>query len=64
MSITRKDIEERKASLMADLNAIGGALQDCDYWLGKLDEDNGIAIEDVIPGAVVEEVVPASEVPA
>jgi hypothetical protein len=40
---------------MADLNAIGGALQDCDYWLGKLDD--GIPIEDLIPGAVVEEVV-------
>lgn len=56
VDITRQMIEKRKAELMADLNAISGALQDCDYWLAKLDE--GYDIDDLIPGAVVEEVVP------
>jgi hypothetical protein len=58
MAINREAIEERKSGLMAELHAIGGALQDCDYWLAKLDEgENGIPLEDLIPGAVVEEVV-------
>ena len=58
MTITREALEKRKQSLMADMNAIGGALQDCDYWLKQLDyEEKGIPIEDLMPGAVVEEVV-------
>ena len=58
MSITREQVERRKAELQADLNAIAGALQDCDYWMHKIDEaENGIALEDLIPGACVEEVV-------
>lgn len=58
MTITREDIEGRKKSIMADMNAMAGALQDCDYWLKQLDyEEKGIPIEDLMPGAVVEEVV-------
>ena len=41
--ITCEDIEKRKAELesnraqlLANLNAVDGALQDCDYWLNKL----------------------------
>lgn len=57
MAITKDDVLERKRQLQADLNAIAGALQDCDFWLHKLDEaERGIALEDLIPGAVVEEV--------
>lgn len=31
-------IEQRKANLLADLNATIGALQDCEYWLGVLEK--------------------------
>jgi hypothetical protein len=59
VELTREIVEERKAQLQADLNAIAGAMQDCDYWLHEIDEaENGIPIEELIPGAVVEEIVP------
>lgn len=42
--ITREAVEKRLASLdqsrlqlMADLNATNGAIQDCKYWLERLD---------------------------
>jgi hypothetical protein len=35
--ITKEQIEERKASLVADYTAISGAIQDCDYWLDVLE---------------------------
>jgi hypothetical protein len=50
-------IHKRRGELQADLNAIAGALQDCDYWEHKLDEiEKGIPLGDLIPGAVIEEV--------
>ncbi len=36
--ITKEAILIRKQALQADLNAIAGALQDCDYWLAQLAE--------------------------
>lgn len=35
--------EQQKQSLIADLNAVDGAIQDCQYWLGQLEvtEDAG-----------------------
>lgn len=36
--ITAEQILERRNALMADYNAIAGAIQDCDYWLEQLDE--------------------------
>lgn len=45
MEITKEEIENRKAKLQADYQqaiataqAIGGAIQDCDYWLARLTE--------------------------
>ena len=37
MEITVETITERRAQLLADYSAIGGAIQDCDYWLGVLE---------------------------
>ena len=39
MEITRDILEQRKAELMADLNAISGALQQVDWTLEKLEEE-------------------------
>ena len=43
--MTRADIEQRIAELkklqadaLANANAIGGAIQDCEFWLGRLAE--------------------------
>lgn len=48
MGITREQIEERLKALeeaaeqlRANLNATDGAMQDCRYWLQKLDEADG-----------------------
>lgn len=58
MTITKEVIEARKAQLQADFNALYGAIQDCDHWLKKLEEEEtGIPLEDLIPGAVVEDIV-------
>ena len=42
--MTRQDIQNRKDSLiserekvMGQANALTGAIQDCDYWLARLD---------------------------
>ena len=40
MDITREMLEERRNKLLADYNAIGGALQDCDHWLAVIDEQD------------------------
>jgi hypothetical protein len=32
-------LEERKATLLGDFNAMGGAIQDIDYWLDILAEE-------------------------
>lgn len=44
MDVTREQIEQRKAILQNDLQqaqanlyAIQGAIQDCDYWLAQLE---------------------------
>ncbi len=45
--ITKEDIETRKSQLQSELeqarntmNALHGAIQDCDYWLEQLDEES------------------------
>lgn len=46
MEITKEAIEKRRAQLLADhqqaiatIQAIGGAIQDCDYWLQLLETE-------------------------
>jgi hypothetical protein len=50
MHITKSQIEDRKAQLVeqresvrvqaeANINAFNGAIEDCDYWLGVLEDD-------------------------
>lgn len=39
MKITREMLEERRAQLLADLNAVNGAIQQVDWTLEKLDEE-------------------------
>ena len=48
MAITKEQIEARKAQLQAsiekkqaDLNAMAGALQDCNFWLAQLEQPEG-----------------------
>ena len=44
-------LQEQKQSLIADLNAVDGAIQDCQYWLKQLEADNdAIEQEDGTPG--------------
>ena len=31
-----KELKQRADQLQADLNAVGGALQDCEYWLDQV----------------------------
>jgi hypothetical protein len=31
-----EELKQRATQLQADLNAVGGALQDCEYWLEKV----------------------------
>ena len=38
MTITREELLKRKEALLSDYNAIGGALQDVDFWLAYLDK--------------------------
>jgi len=46
MDLTRSLIEDRRAQLveqaaqnMANFNACNGAIEDCDYWLGVIEQD-------------------------
>lgn len=46
MSLTRKDLEDRLKALEHDramheaqINAIMGAMQECEFWLAKLKKD-------------------------
>lgn len=39
MLLTREILEKRKAELMADYHAISGAIQQVDWTLEKLDEE-------------------------
>ena len=39
MIITRELLEQRKAELLADLNALSGAIQQIDWTLEKLEEE-------------------------
>lgn len=46
MEITKETIEKRREQLQADYQqaiattqAIGGAIQDCDYWLALLEKE-------------------------
>ncbi len=32
-----KELETQADKLKADLNAVGGAIQDCEFWLSQLD---------------------------
>jgi hypothetical protein len=56
--ITRQQIEERKAQLAQELqkardsiNAIDGAMQDCDFWLSQLPEEEKLEVDyDIEPG--------------
>ena len=34
----KKELEQQRDQQVAQLNALMGALQDCDYWLAKLGE--------------------------
>lgn len=63
----RAELEQQRGVLAAtavyaDLNAIMGALQQCDWQLALIDEGevmpdpDGIPLEQLIPGAVVEAV--------
>jgi hypothetical protein len=45
MDITREQVEtrlellkRRQESTLADLNALGGAIQDCEFWIARLDQ--------------------------
>ncbi len=56
--MTKAEIQERKANLvsnreqiMGQANALTGAIQDCDYWLAKLDRDEKLAIANEIENA-------------
>lgn len=46
--ISKEQLEQRKAQLMADYHALSGAIQDCDYWLEQI-ESEGVAAEAVAP---------------
>jgi hypothetical protein len=50
--MTKEQIEQRKAELLAtreqlqaNLNAVAGAIQDCDYWLAQLAAEEVKALE-------------------
>jgi hypothetical protein len=34
----RRELEARRDQALADLNALAGALQDCEYWLTQVAE--------------------------
>ncbi len=39
MEITKEALLARKQALINDYNAIGGAIQDVDYWLAYLEKE-------------------------
>lgn len=41
MDVTKELLLERREKLMADYNAIGGAIQDVDYWLEVVESEEG-----------------------
>jgi hypothetical protein len=43
MNITKEALLTRKQALIDDYNAIAGALQDIDFWLGFLEREEGAA---------------------
>lgn len=49
--ITKSQLEQRKAGLLAHYHAISGAIQDCDYWLEQI-ESEGVASEEVAPDLI------------
>ena len=56
MNVTREAIERRLAELQAQFDqmqiqahAIGGAMQDCRYWLGVVATDEQTGTVDVTP---------------
>lgn len=42
MQITKELLLERREKLVADANAIGGAIQDVDYWLEVLVSEESV----------------------
>jgi hypothetical protein len=63
----RAELEQQRGVLCtttfyADLNALTGAIQQCDWQLALIgegevmDDPDGIPLEELIPGAVIEEV--------
>jgi len=34
-----RDLQARQEQLMADLNAVGGAIQECQYWLTQIETE-------------------------
>jgi len=35
------ELEQQREELLANLHAVSGALQDCDYWLKQIEEEEG-----------------------
>jgi hypothetical protein len=35
----KNELDQQRLNLIANLNAVVGAQQDCEYWLQKLDEE-------------------------
>jgi hypothetical protein len=34
----KEELEQQRIQLIANLNAVVGAMQDCEYWLGQFDK--------------------------
>ncbi len=55
--VARKaELEQQRQNVIGNLNAIAGALQDCDYWIQKFDEPE--------PAPLVPPETPVIDVPA
>jgi hypothetical protein len=60
----KNELDQQRLQYIANLNAVVGAIQDCDYWIAKLDEEErqaaqGKAVE-VLPPAIPIEATPVS----
>jgi hypothetical protein len=60
----KNELEQQRLQFLANLNAVAGAMQDCDYWLAQLEEEErqkaqGVAVE-VLPPAITIEATPVS----